>query len=531
MAGKRIFLLSSGRLTVHHWSRNRFTARYVFRADEEGLTAFSEYLQVAPADPVYLLVDVVEEEFREETVPHVYGADRRALLRNKKTRLFRDPTYSHALFQGREPGGRRDDRVLFTALIRPDLLAPWLAQMTRLKVPLSGIYSLPVLSELLVKKLRIASGLVLLVTLHGSGGLRQSFFQDGHLKVSRLATVPEMHAARYPAFILGEVEKIRRYLGSLRLIPRDVPLDVHLLNQGGMLEDLKRQASDSVTTRYHFVEIAEVARQIGLKKLEATPYAELVFAHLLAKTSPPNHYAPERERRYFSLQRARGAMAAASALLFLGALGWGGYQFIDSIDTRQETLLVERQIGFYNERLRIAREELPPAPALAHDIKAAVETAERLREYKASPLKLLRVVSGALSSVPEVQVESLKWRVSPDPNAPVEGRGGDRSRAELVAQVLAPDPAQSGAQYHIAHLRGRLEPFGGDYRQALAAVERFADAIAAGEAVESVRPLVLPLNTSSAERLRGTAGFDTLAGAASFELRIVLKAKEGAQTG
>ena len=283
MGAKRVFFLSSGRLVAHHWQRGQFAERYVFRADEDGLTQFAQYLQSTPPDPVSLLVDVVEEEFREETVPHVMGTDRRALLRNKKTRLFRDATYSYAMLQGRESEGRRDDRVLFTALIRPDMLAPWLGQLARLKIPLTGIYSLPLLSEMLLKKLKVSGSHVLLVSMHSTGGLRQSFLQDQRLKLSRLAITPDVGQARYPSYILGEVEKLRRYLGSLRLLSRETPLEVHVISEGDTLEELGRQASDSITTRHRFHSTEEVAKKIGLKNLTEPVHTEMVFAHLLEK--------------------------------------------------------------------------------------------------------------------------------------------------------------------------------------------------------------------------------------------------------
>ncbi len=526
MREKRIFLLSGGQLVAHHWQGGRFSGEFVFRADEEGLATFAEYLRNAPSDPVGLLVDVVEEEFREESVPHVMGADRRAVIRNKKTRLFRDPTYSYAVVQGREATGRRDDKVLMSALIRPDMLAPWLGQMARMKVPLAGIYSLALLSELLLKRLKITSPAALLVTQQSSGGLRQSFLLDQRLKVSRLAVAPEFDSTRYPAYILGEVEKIRRYLGSLRQLPRDTPLDVYIVSQGVTLESLRRQASDTVTTRHHFLDAPEVAHRLGIKRMAPTPYADLLFAHLLAKESPPNHYAPERETRYFSLQRARSGMIAASAVLLLVGLGWAGSKLFDVIATRQDTFMISQQVNFYGERVRFARENLPAAPALAHDVQMAVETADRLRSYKASPLKLMSVLSQGLESFPDLYIDDIEWAVGPDADVRIGGRGGDRARARDISQGLVADPAESGEQYHIAHVKGHLDPFDGDYRAALSAVNRFAEAISRIESVERVQALALPLNTSSAQRLLGTAGAGSATGSANFELRIVLKTRD-----
>ncbi len=533
MAAKRVFFLSSGRLVAYQWQSGRIAAEAPeFPASEEGLTQFSAYLHAAPADPVYLLVDVVEEEFREENVPHArLAADRNASLRIKKSRLFRDSTYSHAIVQGRAAEGRRDDHVLFTALIRPDLLAPWLGQMARFKVPLSGIYSLPLLSALLIDKLKIADENALLVTLHSAGGLRQSFFQGQHLKVSRLAVSPDIGEARYCAYVLGEIEKIRRYLGSLRVLPRDVPLDVHIITEGAVLEELRRQATDSVTTRHHYHQTSEAARRLGLKGAAQTQNADRIFAHLLAKASPPNHYAPQRETRYFSLQRARtGMLAAGFALLALG-VGVGGYEAIELINTKQETKIVTDQRIFYTSQLSKARDELPPAPALARDIETAVQVADKLRAYKAAPIKMMRALSEGLERFPEVRVDSIEWLATPDPDKPIGGRGGDRAQAQAVAQGLAADPAESGDQYHIAHVSGHIAPFAGDYREALGSVNRFADRLLKLESVQGVEAVSLPFNASSEQRLLGTAAGAASVGTASFVLRVVMKVHDGEQPG
>ena len=115
------------------------------------------------------------------------------------------------------------------------------------------------------------------------------------------------------------------------------------------------------------------------RHLKKSP-ADLIFAHLLAKRTPANHYAPERDTRYFSFKRIRSGMLAASILLLVGSLGWSAYKFIEYVEARQDTLRVKRETIFYTKLLNDARDNLPPAPALAHEVKAAVEMADTLRD-------------------------------------------------------------------------------------------------------------------------------------------------------
>ena len=523
MAIKRIFCLSGGQLVAHHWKSGRFTERYVFAASDQGISQFVSYLESADPDPVSFLVDVVEEEFREETVPHVVGPDRKALLATRKNRLFRDSTYTYAAVQGRETRGRRDDRVLFSSLIRPDMLADWLSHIARLKIPLTGIYSLPLLTDMLHKALKLDSDSALVVSLHHPGGLRQTFFQEQQLKLSRLAVTQDLDEARYPSYILSEVEKLRRYLGSLRLLGRDTPLDVYVISEGQKLEELRRQSTDSITTRHHFVDTNELAAAVGLKGATQPLTADLVFAHLLAKRAPKNHYAPEQETRYFSLKRARTAMLAASVLLLIGTLGWSGYKFIEYVEAKQDTLRVQRETTFYTKLLSDARQNLPPAPAMAHEIKNVVEMADRLKEYRSSPFKVMTALSVTLEGYPELHIDDIEWLATPDANAALGGRSGPR--VETLADTSGLTPAEIGEQYHIAHVSGHLAPFQGDYRAALATVNSFSDLLSRQESVTRVDPLALPFDTSSQQRLLGSAGADVRTGEAKFKLRVVLKSR------
>src|ERR1700704_2971311 len=51
--------------------------------NEKGVAEFARYVAGAPESLFYVLADVVEEDFFQENIPYVRGADRRALLARK----------------------------------------------------------------------------------------------------------------------------------------------------------------------------------------------------------------------------------------------------------------------------------------------------------------------------------------------------------------------------------------------------------------------------------------------------------------
>ena len=530
MATKRVFYVSTGRLSAYTWQSGNIGDPVVFGADESGLAAFSRYLEGTPNDPVHMLVDFVEEEFREDTIPHVFGGDRRALVATKLNRLFRDPIYSHAMFQGRDETGRRDDRMLFTALIRPDLLAPWVSNMSKHRVPLAGIYSLALITDLLFKALKIDSSHALVVSAQ-SGGLRQTFFLNKQLKISRLAILPSIESGRYASFLLSEVEKIRRYLTSLRHLPHDSPVNVYVLGDSQQLEDIERQSPDSVTTRHHLIPLEEAARAAGMKGAYGSRFADAIFAHLLAKKSPPNQYAPENATRYFSLHRARVGLIAASVLMLVVGVSWSGLKFLEGVIAAEEAQSARRQAAFYNERYTVARERLPKTPVESHQIKVAVEIADKLDGYKADPVKMMTTLGRVLSRYPQLKLDRMAWRASTDVNAPV----GDLTVTSQRSVAPRPDPGLVGVTqgeqekrlYHLAFVKGRIAPFDGDYRRALDLINRFAEEIRSQPGVNHVRIQSLPLDVGSDSTLQGDAVGSTAVRDANFELRVAMEDKPG----
>ncbi len=518
---RRVLYLAAGRLAVYQWSSGALLEPLWFGADEDGLTEFSLYLDRAPHDPVYMLVDVVEEEFREESIPHVIGNDRRSLIRTRLNRLFRDPTYSYAVVQGRDTDGRRDDRVLFAALIRPDLLSPWIGQIAKHKVPLAGIYSLPIVSETLIKRMPVDADHALLVTLQSTGGLRQTFFHQKRIKLSRLAIMPSGGTPGHASYVLSEIEKIRRYLNSLRQLPHDSPLDVYVVGSRNLLADITRQSPDSLTTRHHLLELDEVAEMVGMKSPYGSEYSDRIFAHLLAKKRLPNQYAPASQTRHNTMHRARIGLFAASVVLVVVSLFISGTNVVEGIIATGDTVSAGQQSAFYDERYKIAITRMPKIPADPRDIQSAVKMAETLRAYKMTPHAMLVTLSEGLADFPQLELDSIDWLVSTNPDKPIRGRG-QRANVQPRSSSVGGDPNETRL-YQLAYVTGRVDPFNGDYRQALALVRQFAATLLGLPEVEAVHLLKLPLNVGSESALSGDTALQ--ADTAPFELRIVIRDK------
>ena len=185
--------------------------------------------------------------------------------------------------------------MLISAITRPEVLAPWLGPMARHGVPLAGICSPAMLTGAMLKAIGARGEHLLVVSLQSGGGLRQTCFRQGKLHFSRLAAMSVPAAAGNESHVLAEIERTRRYLGTLRPRSGDERLEVHVLSHGTPLEalrrELRRDAGDELRAGYRVVDLATVARGLGMRRWAGEPTADRLFVHLLAGQPPGNHYA------------------------------------------------------------------------------------------------------------------------------------------------------------------------------------------------------------------------------------------------
>ena len=77
--------------------------------------------------PCRIVVNLADEAYEVEDLPHVRGADRKALIARRTAAWFAHPEFARAGSLGPAPDGRKGyERILFAGLERADELRPWL---------------------------------------------------------------------------------------------------------------------------------------------------------------------------------------------------------------------------------------------------------------------------------------------------------------------------------------------------------------------------------------------------------------------
>jgi len=443
-----LLFLSADHLHAQLMAGGKIAETREFIDTTRGHEEFTSFLKSVRC-PAYLLTDLIEEDFRHELVPHLTGSKRSALLKRKFDQYYRNTPFRHARLLHRQKTGRRDDDILFSALTNPSLITTWVDILLAQQIPLVGIYSVPQISAPLVKN--NASDHVLLVTWEKFSGLRQTYFSNRHLQISRLTPV---HAdLSFHDAVLQELARTYQYLKSLSLLPPNQILDVLILCHGDALAQLKEKLPVTADMRYSLSDISDVGRQLKLDYHFTDSDASQIFLHYLATHPPKSNYANPNHTHFHSLARLRTALYLASAVLLVVVSLWSANNMLQSREEANETAELRSQANIALSQAQQITSSFPNTYALAGDMKTGVTVIRKLNQLSPSPMEIMKPLSPSLDRYPQIQIDELSWQMSA--NEPV------------ASNTLADVPAQ------VVILKGRMVDFANDYRAVLNYLESF----------------------------------------------------------
>jgi hypothetical protein len=515
------------------WRGNRALDERAFLIeDEAAATEFAARVAAYRRLPTYFLTDLVEEDFRLDAIPHVGRLDRGALLERKLGQVYRATPYRFGEVQDREATGRRDDKVLYTAITNSELLTPWIDVLTRHNVPLVGIYSAPLLTGRLLKAAKIPTAKhTLVATLHRGGGLRQTYLQNGFIKFSRMTPLGESRATdRLAGFVASEIRKTWQYLDGLRYFESGDVLQVHALAAGGDAELFSPEHIDSDTVQVNCVEIAAVARSVGLRHTFKDSDAAPLFFQIVARQRATNHFAQRSETHFATLWRIRTAIYALSAVIGLSGAIVGAANVIDSRSISRKIEAALSETAHVEEESRLLLRRLPRTGVAPQEMASVVGFYRQAVESAPNFNRFLIDVSHVLDAHPQARLTQIDWLATFDPSkAPAYVASSDASlnpiksvRSADRTQALASSDSgvSGGVGYHqIATLEGEILPFEHDYRAALDQIDTLRKGLERIPRAQTA-PLVLPLETSADVVLRGKAAPELDKGRARFAIKI-----------
>lgn len=470
----------------------------------------------------HILTDLAEEDFQYESVPHLSGADQKALFHRKLEQTYRTTPYRRVVVQEKGKRGQQD-KIMLSALTVRTRLDAIVTLLLEEKCALLGIHSVALATSELMRPLALQLDHLLLISRTEEGSLRQSYFNKEDLRFSRLGNGHNLADAQSTAEeIAEETRRARQYLTTLRLMNRDEKLDAVLLTREGESSELDNAfitalQADQAQIRASTETVANMAKRLRLPASCADWKTLLLVAIARGKIS--NHYRGEDAGRYHLLRQLGTGITLGAALLALGGsfMAWQGYNEAARIQvqidqgSRQLRREVERKKSLETQIKAITQDQ----PLL---MKEAVSLYNSYLAHWPDAEPSAQAISQILSDFPLLEVNRLNWHAE---RSGAELTGNEETMpADVETDDGTGQPTAHGRDWQIIELDGQMLPFQENYRDALRQMDQLMARISQLPRTQ-VKMLTAPLDIRPEGNIDHPSNSNE-APKAPFNLRIVI---------
>ncbi len=518
---KRLFYFTGYRLSVLHWKGKQLLGTSSFEPTESGLDKFRSYLTQTDDMPGKFLVDVIEEDFRNEKIPHVGSRDRGSVIDRLIDRFYRSSKdYCYSEIIGREKTGRKDDIVLLGAMTNPQLIQPWITILDECEVPLSGIWSLPLISKHLLKTIKASSGVVLLVSQQVNSNVRQTLFRDGKLISSRQSIINQdiNDISGIGELAAPEVNRTITFLRAQGLIGASEIINLHIIGSDEQLLSLQQSfhVSDQQTVNIH--PISEIQNKLGLKGV-ADKFSDGIFAWFCVRQNLlGSHYGQSSTFNRYYNKLAASALYAASLLVVIAGVLITESNISDAIEYEKSISLLKQEEVSYKELYSKKFEDFEEVFQNAGVMNSAVELAARIkRNGDTSPLDFLISLSNILSQyeTDNIRIDRIEWQA-----VNINEKDKKIKRANFTGKPEV---------RHDAVVTGRIDIPENNYRASVDHIQTIIESLKSSTKVEDVETLKMPVDLRPESKFSTESGVDIKRGSKKetsgvFSLKITMKA-------
>ncbi len=504
MSAKLVLYFTATAHALYRLADGALELESTFGADPEGLQAFRAHLQGRQGALVHVLADLAGEDFHEDQIPYLRGNDRQAVVQRRLAGRYRDTRLAAALSLGYTSGERRTERLLLASFTNTEQLTAWVDALVASGARLSGVYSVPLLAPALAAQLGAGSGRTVIVTAN-SAGLRQCFVEDGRLRFARLERTTDVAPEALAAFVRAETLRLVQYLSTLRTLPREgPPMQVLVIAPAAQRAALEQVLVSDARLTFQTIAVEEAARKVGIKRLATGATGEQLFLQLAVRNPPKEQFARQEDRRSFFLWRLQRAIKYAGATGFAACALYAGVHLFDIFGLRADIEAQRREAREVTQQYERITASFPVTQTTTDNLKATVLEFTRIAAQSASPEAALVYLSQVVDKFPQMEIESVQWRV---------GKLEDSAAAGAAAEkrLAAPPPGAAGAAAAVETMQmlevsGRVNTIKrSDYRALTGQVQRFAEALRTDPAWRIVRTQ-LPFDVSSEGTLSGDIG-------------------------
>ncbi|MDJ0941344.1 MAG: hypothetical protein QNJ00_16400 [Woeseiaceae bacterium] len=505
----RAFYVIQGMLEVFERDQ-KSNDRLRFADSDDGLRAFDRYLSESDAVQSLIVIDVIEEVFATDSIPKLNFNDRRALLKRRVGRKFPRTPFRLSV-SGRANGENGETVAVHSSISNHELLDPWLTVILRHRVPLTGIFSVPLMAPEMLKRFFKTQKPVLFLTQHQGQKLRQVFIQDGLAKSARLSQTPPIDDDGYAAAISTEIQRSRRYLERSRLLSGMEELDVCMMAGRAIADRIVRDAEPGSPLQFHFIDPDVAEKRLKAGSGVPVDHLERFYISTALRHRPGHSYAVSGEQRYWRMSQLRRAAIGFAFGTAAACSAMAGVYFGDALRLHRSSTEIDSLVTQLSETYRRENESFGPIKADSYEMKLAVDTGDYILEQRVPVPWVMQQLGAVLGDYPDVRVTALSWEAqTPAATAPPRQRPGE-------AALPVPIPAVNAV---TAEMTGTLDTFDGDLRKAFARIDRLVADIASRTAFAHTFAVEYPIDASPRSSVSGEISGDGVVEEARFRLRM-----------
>lgn len=434
---KRIALIASDGLSVFVLYNGRLHHDAKFSDEDIGHENFLNYLAERALTPITLLVDSVAEDFLVESLPHVSYYDRKGFLNRKLEGHFRGLEYRSSSVVGRESGGRKNDKVLFSALTKNQIIEPWIRVMLQAEVPIQGISTPAFALCKVVEHYKLLSKRAALIVNWEKTGIRQTFVANKRMMFSRLTQVTGSgNSSDLAAEIIDNCVQSKDYLERIGLLEFDQSLDLHIITPQLNEDDFAELGNTGGFFIVRHYRPADLMPPDSFHGEEEEKTAVLLCLEWGVRTGQlSNRYAPPAVQRFYDLGQYRRLIGFTSLASLLISAAVSLPLMLDAIERSSRIAALQIQIEPIRTQYDSLTAQFPETPIPSEAMQLAVENYQLFTSQLRNPTVLMEQVGAVVARFPSVRLNTLRWQLS----------GEDRD-ADMVTQALLAGEASAGIE-------------------------------------------------------------------------------------
>ncbi len=505
-----ILCLTDSTLTIYQASKKRLELLLELALCHNNFRqVITHFLDENSVRSLTLLLDLSSEEFREESLPHITGRDRKRLLERKFHNLFASQTFTRSQLINRSKSGRRDDNYLFAGISNTELIEPALALLFEQRIAVSAIYSLPTLIPKLIRSIPHGKQL-LLVSLdsydhEGLATIRQTWLDKGKLSLSRSVKSNSLDPKAIADLIKRETERMLRFLSNMKKTTPGEKVEILFIIPPSILKHTEPMEAPE-QSQWLSADPVELLKRSGFQTaVNTVSLLEISCAALAKDPALKSHYKNRRVSLFHQLKNIRKGLFISGLCIAIGCAGLSFLNFQIYQQTSQQITMIGQSIATNKERLSSISKSYKNEKISPVLMKRFVQLHQSLQPVYSSE-QIMAAISRAFEQTSELKLTSLAW-----------SRDGSLDMTEGGNQAIDSTTSSSSLEQTEVKIMGDISNFDGNYRRSVNQLFKFVTALEKQPEIESASIEKMPINIDPSKNLSSTA---KESGARLFSIRV-----------